>query len=145
MKFSAKALLITALISPLSFSQKNKQYVSLDAWDMGIERVNDSLFRWILFHPDSEFPCLRIETMEPATRTLIEQKNICSIIDNETSKVFGFKNLTYIDIHDIRLVESMFMFEVELTPLESTKVVLISCGLELSSSRLEDLICKVDH
>ncbi|EGU61600.1 hypothetical protein VINI7043_16108 [Vibrio nigripulchritudo ATCC 27043] len=145
MKFSILLSLAAMIMSPLSFSQQNKQYVSLDAWDMGIERVDDSLFRWILFHPDSEFPCLRVETMESATRTLIEQKNICSVIDNETNKVFGFKNLTYIDIHDIRLVESRFMFEVELTPLESTKVVLISCGLELSSSRLEDLICKVDR
>ncbi|MDP2573653.1 hypothetical protein Q8W40_15775 [Vibrio penaeicida] len=145
MNFSILLSLFAILVSPFSFSQQNKQYVSMDAWEMGIERVDNKLFRWVLFHPDSEFPCLRTEIMDPVTRTLIKRMNICSIIDNETDENYDFKSLTYIDLYDMRLAENKFMFEAELTLLDSTKVVLMSCGLKISPSQISAPICEVSR
>ena len=37
-----------------ALSNDDKTYVSLDVIEMNVERVNDNLFRWLKFHPDSE-------------------------------------------------------------------------------------------
>ena len=58
-RFMMKQLLISVcLIFTFSctdaLSNDDKTYVSLDVIEMNVERVNDNLFRWLKFHPDSE-------------------------------------------------------------------------------------------
>lgn len=63
-KLITSIYLIFTFFCTEALSNDDKTYVSFDVIEMNVERVNDNLFRWIKFHPDSEFPCLRLEILE---------------------------------------------------------------------------------
>lgn len=67
-------LILTFFSCTDALSNDDKTYVSLDVIEMNVERVNDNLFRWLKFHPDSEFPCLRLEILEAGSNALIKRK-----------------------------------------------------------------------
>jgi hypothetical protein len=139
---TAFSILIILLIMLLSNAQakQDETYVSFDAWEIGVDRVNNKVFRWILFHPDSDFPCLRIENLESGTHKLINRRDICSIYDKELQITHNFKQLSFLDIHNLKVSDARLLFDAELSLL-SDSVVFIHCAVNILDDGFSDPDC----
>lgn len=123
-----------------AISNDDKTYVSFDVIEMNVERVNDNLFRWIKFHPDSEFPCLRLEILEAGSNALIKRKNICNVYDEALKVTHDFKKLSFRDIYNLSVESQTLTFEMELSLL-SQNVVNMNCSIKIENKDFSPLFC----
>ncbi|KAA1156173.1 hypothetical protein EU509_10300 [Pseudoalteromonas fuliginea] len=123
-----------------AISNDDKTYVSFDVIEMNVERVNDNLFRWIKFHPDSEFPCLRLEILEAGSNALIKRKNICNVYDEALKVTHDFKKLSFLDIYNLSVESQTLTFELELSLL-SQNVVNMNCSIKIENKDFSPLVC----
>ncbi|MBB1329711.1 hypothetical protein H5087_10150 [Pseudoalteromonas sp. SR43-7] len=123
-----------------AISNDDKTYVSFDVIEMDVERVNDNLFRWIKFHPDSEFPCLRLEILEAGSNALIKRKNICNVYDEALKVTHDFKKLSFLDIYNLSVESQTLTFELELSLL-SQNVVNMNCSIKIENKDFSPLVC----
>ncbi len=123
-----------------AISNDDKTYVSFDVIEMNVERVNDNLFRWIKFHPDSEFPCLRLEILEAGSNALIKRKNICNVYDEALKVTHDFKKLSFLDIYNLSVESQTLTFELELSLL-SQNVVNMNCSIKIENTDFSPLVC----
>ena len=123
-----------------AISNDDKTYVSFDVIEMNVERVNDNLFRWIKFHPDSEFPCLRLEILEAGSNALIKRKNICNVYDEALKVTHDFKKLSFLDIYNLSVESQTLTFELELSLL-SQNVVNMNCSIKIENTDFSPLFC----
>jgi len=123
-----------------AISNDDKTYVSFDVIEMNVERVNDNLFRWIKFHPDSEFPCLRLEILEAGRNALIKRKNICNVYDEALKVTHDFKKLSFLDIYNLSVESQTLTFELELSLL-SQNVVNMNCSIKIENKDFSPLVC----
>ncbi|TMO49958.1 hypothetical protein [Pseudoalteromonas ruthenica] len=123
-----------------ALSNDDKTYVSLDVIEMNVERVNDNLFRWLKFHPDSEFPCLRLEILEAGSNALIKRKNICNVYDEALKVTHDFKKLSFLDIYNLSIDAQTLKFDLELSLL-SQNVVNMSCFIKIENKDFSPLNC----
>ncbi|MBB1401274.1 hypothetical protein [Pseudoalteromonas sp. SG45-1] len=140
-----KQLMISIYLIFTSFcteaiSNDDKTYVSFDVIEMNVERVNDNLFRWIKFHPDSEFPCLRLEILEAGSNALIKRKNICNAYDEALKVTHDFKKLSFLDIYNLSVESQTLTFELELSLL-SQNVVNMNCSIKIENKDFSPLVC----
>ncbi|MGO3785364.1 hypothetical protein NDQ71_23325 [Pseudoalteromonas sp. KG3] len=139
-------LIITSVYFILIFfctdseSNDDRSYVSLDVIEMNVERVNDNLFRWIKFHPDSYFPCLRLEILEAGSNALIKRKNICSVYDEALKVTHDFKKLSFLDTYNLSVESQTLTFELELSLL-SQNVVNMNCSIKIENTDFSPLVC----
>lgn len=124
-----------------ALSNDDKTYVSLDVIEMNVERVNDNLFRWLKFHPDSEFPCLRLEILEAGSNALIKRKNICNVYDEALKVTHDFKKLTFLDIYNLNVNSQTLTFDLELSLL-SQNVVNMNCSIKIENTDFSPLECR---
>ncbi len=124
-----------------ALSNDDKTYVSLDVIEMNVERVNDNLFRWLKFHPDSEYPCLRLEILEAGSNALIKQKNICNVYDEALKVTHDFKKLSFLDIYNLKVNSQTLTFDLELSLL-SQNVVNMNCSIKIESTDFSPLNCQ---
>lgn len=140
-------LIITSIYFILIFfcteseSNDDKTFVSLDVVEMNVERVNDNLFRWIKFHPDSDFPCLRLEILEAGSNELITRKNICDVYDEALKATHDFKKLTFLDVYNLNVESQTLTFELELSLL-SQSVVNMNCSIKIENTGFSPLQCQ---
>jgi|TARA_Y100000780_G_C13684253_1_gene417149 hypothetical protein len=138
--------LITSICLVLTFfcteseSNDDKTYVSLDVIEMHVERVNDNLFRWIKFHPESDFPCLRLEILEAGSNELIKRKNICDVYDEALKVTHDFKKLSFLDIYNLSVESQTLTFDLELSLL-SQSVVNMNCSIKVENTDFSPLVC----
>ena len=123
-----------------ALSNDDKPYVSLDVIEMSVERVNNNLFRWLKFHPDSEFPCLRLEILEAGSNALIKRKNICNVYDEALKVTHDFKKLSFVDIYNLSTDMQTLKFDLELSLL-SQNVVNMSCFIKIENTDFSPLNC----
>lgn len=123
-----------------AISNDDKTYVSFDVIEMNVERVNDNLFRWIKFHPDSEFPCLRLEILEAGSNALIKRNNICNVYDEALKVTHDFKKLSFLDIYNLSVESQTLTFELELSLL-SQNVVNMNCSIKIENKDFSPLVC----
>lgn len=114
--------------------------MSLDVIEMNVERVNDNLFRWIKFHPDSDFPCLRLEILEAGSNALIKRKNICNVYDEALKVTHDFKKLSFLDTYNLSVESQTLTFELELSLL-SQNVVNMNCSIKIENTDFSPLVC----
>ena len=124
-----------------ALSNDDKPYVSLDVIEMNVERVNDNLFRWLKFHPDSEFPCLRLEILEAGSNALIKRKNICNVYDEALKVTHDFKKLSFLDIYNLKVNSQTLTFDLELSLL-SQDVANMNCSIKIESTDFSPLDCQ---
>lgn len=124
-----------------SKSSEEQNFVSLNAIEINVERVNDNLFRWIKFHPESEYPCLRLELLTAGSNALIKRKNICAVYDDELKITHDFKKLSFLDIYNLKIDAQTFTFELELSLL-SQNVVTMNCSINIGNTDFSPLVCK---
>jgi hypothetical protein len=124
-----------------SKSGKGEHVVSLNAIEMNIERVNDNLFRWIKFHPESEYPCLRLELLTPGSNALIKRENICAVYDDALKITHDFKKISFLDIYNLKTQAQTFTFDLELSLL-SQNVVTMNCSINIGNTGFSPVICK---
>lgn len=124
-----------------SKSSEDQNFVSLNAIEMNVERVNDNLFRWIKFHPESDYPCLRLELLTAGSNTLIKRKNICAVYDDALKITHDFKKLSFLDIYDLKIESQTLTFELELSLL-SQNVVTMNCSINIDNTDFSPLVCK---
>ena len=142
-----KLIVISILYSLLIFfcseskSSEDQNFVSLNAIEMNVERVDDNLFRWIKFHPESEYPCLRLELLTAGSNALIKRKNICAVYDDELKITHDFKKVSFLDIYDLKTDSQTFSFELELSLL-SQNVVTMNCSINIDNTDFSLLVCK---
>ncbi|XPF94948.1 hypothetical protein ACM9HF_02745 [Colwellia sp. RE-S-Sl-9] len=124
-----------------SQSSEEQNFVSLNAIEMNVERVNDNLFRWIKFHPESEYPCFRLELLTAGSNALIKRKNICAVYDDALKITHDFKKLSFLDIYNLKIDAQTFTFELELSLL-SQNVVTMNCSINIENTDFSPLVCK---
>ncbi|QFU07021.1 hypothetical protein FIU82_18650 (plasmid) [Pseudoalteromonas sp. THAF3] len=123
-----------------ALSNDDKPYVSLDVIEMNVEKLNGNLFRWLKFHPDSEFPCLRLEILEAGSNALIKRKNICNVYDEALKVTHDFKKLSFVDIYNLSTGAQTLKFDLELSLL-SQNVVNMSCFIKIENTDFSPLNC----
>jgi hypothetical protein len=80
---SKKKILLTPMlaIAAWAFTQAvlaNEKYpVSTMVMDVKTERVGDVLLRYVDFF--EQYPCLRLETLQPVTHKLLDRREVCKI------------------------------------------------------------------
>jgi hypothetical protein len=127
--------------SALSKSDESEHLVSLNAIEMNIERMNDNLFRWIKFHPESDYPCLRLELLKPGSNALIKRENICSVYDDALKITHDFKKLSFLEIYNLKTQAQTFTFDLELSLL-SQNVVTMNCSINIGNTDFSPVICE---
>lgn len=118
----------------------NEKYpVSPMVTALQLERVGDVLFRYIEFF--ERYPCLRIETLVPASRKLIARRDVCKfrvenlLIDTRTDVAAVF-------FQNFEVKDNGFNFDVDLS-LSRAGAHYLNCRVAISDDgKLPEPSCK---
>ena len=78
--------------------------------------------------------------LESGTHKLINRRDICSIYDKELQITHNFKQLSFLDIHNLKVSDARLFFDAELSLL-SDCVVFIHCAMNNLDDGFSDLDC----
>jgi hypothetical protein len=102
------------------------------------------VFRYTKFNTESEYPCMRFETIEPTNNKILETKDYCEItlpfLDN--LKIDTKTGVQSVDYSDFQFRDNTFTFVIHLiTAIPHTPSFLLSCSLTLDSDKMSDVTC----
>ena len=107
------------------------------------------LFRYTRFNTESEYPCMRFETIDPTNDKLLETKDYCEItLPFLNNLKFNTRtDIQSVDYSNFKLSDNTFTFEIDLiTAMPGAPSFLLDCSLTLDSDEMSDVTCtrKVD-
>lgn len=111
-------------------------------WEVKVERIGDVLFRYTTFNTESEYPCLRFETIEPVSNKVLRTKDYCKItlpLLNDT--VIDVKSeIQMVDYMDFKLTGNTLTFVVDLILREPASFLLL-CSLKIEGPNISETVC----
>lgn len=120
----------------------DKHPVSPLAWEVRVDRVGDWLFRYVRFLSESEYPCLRIETFDPAKNlNLVHRRDICKVRVNDAT-IDLQKDVSASSFENLKLEENVFRFAVDIVRKQPGSHYL-ACKVVISAKgRLSEPSCQ---
>lgn len=112
-------------------------------WDVKIERVGNVLFRYTTFNTESEYPCMRFETIEPTSNKVLQIKDYCKVtLPFLNNTVIDLKNeVQLVDYMDLKFVDDTFTFTLDII-LKEQASFLLSCSLNIDGENMSEVDCK---
>ena len=91
--------------------------VAPNAVEIGVSRIGDSLLRYVRFNTESEYPCLRFETIQPEQGWRVtQQRDLCGIRPGRAERISFRTDVAFVEFADITLEESGASFRVVYMP-----------------------------
>lgn len=111
-------------------------------WEVKVERAGNVLFRYTTFNTESEYPCMRFETIEPTSNKVLKTKDYCKVtLPFLNNTVVDLKNeVQLIDYMDLKLVDDIFTFTIDII-LKEQASFLLSCSLNIDGENISEVIC----
>lgn len=148
MKFNRLILLLTTFFTASALADI-PQTMSPLIRESKSEFTGTVLFRYIRFNTESEYPCMRFETIDPTNDKLLETKDYCEItlpfLNN--LKINTRTDIQSVDYTNFKLTDNNFTFDIDLiTAIPGAPSFLLDCSLTLDSDEMSDVICtrKID-
>jgi hypothetical protein len=109
-------LLMVAMSSTAYGSDSEKYPVSLLVREVKAEWVGDVLFRYVVFSPTSDYPCIRLETLTKGFESrLIDRLDVCEIRINNEMIDLRREDLVGAYLGDFRIGKNVFQFTADIT------------------------------
>ena len=102
------------------------------------------LFRYTRFNTESEYPCMRFETIDPTNDKLLETKDYCEITLPffNNLKVNTRTDVQSVDYTNFKLTDNTFTFEIDLiTAMPGAPSFLLNCSLTLDNDEISEVAC----
>jgi len=102
------------------------------------------LFRYTRFNTESEYPCLRFETIDPTNDKLLETKDYCEITLPffNNLKVNTSTDVQSVDYTNFKLTDNTFTFEIDLiTAMQGAPSFFLNCSLTLDNDEISEVAC----
>ena len=102
------------------------------------------LFRYTRFNTESEYPCMRFETIDPTNDKLLETKDYCEITLPffNNLKVNTRTDAQSVDYTNFKLTDNTFTFEIDLiTAMPGAPSFLLNCSLTLNNDEISEVAC----
>lgn len=102
------------------------------------------LFRYTRFNTESEYPCMRFETIDPTNDKLLETKDYCEITLPffNNLKVNTRTDVQSVDYTNFKLTDNTFTFEIDLiTAMLGAPSFLLNCSLTLDNDEISEVAC----
>lgn len=102
------------------------------------------LFRYTRFNTESEYPCMRFETIDPTNDKLLETKDYCEITLPffNNLKVNTRTDVQSVDYTNFKLTDNTFTFEIDLiTAMPGAPSFLLNCSLTLNNDEISEVAC----
>ena len=102
------------------------------------------LFRYTRFNTESEYPCLRFETIDPTNDKLLETKDYCEITLPffNNLKVNTRTDVQSVDYTNFKLTDNTFTFEIDLiTAMQGAPSFFLNCSLTLDNDEISEVAC----
>ncbi len=133
-------LMFSLLLSSNIIAKNDEYFVSPYARELGISRVGDQLLRWVRFSSESTHPCLHVELLTPVSYIVNDKMQICALPD-ENNVMYDFvKDLSSIDLFNIKTDNMRLTFSADLILLKQGGKSL-QCSLLIKEKKLTVLNC----
>ena len=102
------------------------------------------LFRYTRFNTESEYSCMRFETIDPTNDNLLETKDYCEITLPffNNLKVNTRTDVQSVDYTNFKLTDNTFTFEIDLiTAMPGAPSFLLNCSLTLNNDEISEVAC----
>ncbi len=133
-------LIFSLLFSNKILAENDEYFVSPYARELGISRIDNQLLRWVRFSSESKHPCLHVELLTPASYVVNDEMKICALPD-ENNVMYDFvKDLSSIDLFNIKVDNMRLIFNAELILLKQGSKSL-QCSLLIKEKKLDALNC----
>tara|TARA_B110000008_G_C16600573_1_gene416271 strand:+ start:78 stop:530 length:453 start_codon:yes stop_codon:yes gene_type:complete len=102
------------------------------------------LLRYTRFNTESEYPCMRFETIDPTNDKLLETKDYCEITLPffNNLKVNTRTDVQSVDYTNFKLTDNTFTFEIDLiTAMPGAPSFLLNCSLTLNNDEISEVAC----
>ncbi|WP_404365697.1 hypothetical protein [Marinobacter sp.] len=91
--------------------------VAPNAVEIGVSRIGDSLLRYVRFNTESDYPCLRFETIQPEQDwRVVQQRDLCGIRPGRGERISFRTDVAFVEFVDITLEETGASFRVVYMP-----------------------------
>ncbi|MFT5118808.1 MAG: hypothetical protein ACI9NY_002350 [Kiritimatiellia bacterium] len=112
-------------------------------WEVKVERAADVLFRYTRFNTESEYPCMRFETIEPTSNKVLQTKDYCNVtLPFLNNTIIDVRNeVQLIDYMDLELTGNTFTFIIDLI-LKEQASFLLSCSLNIDGDIMSEVDCQ---
>lgn len=112
-------------------------------WDVKVERSGNVLFRHTTFNTESEYPCMRFETIEPISNKILQTKDYCKVtLPFLNNTVIDLKNeVQLVDYMDLKFVDDTFTFTLDII-LKEQASFLLSCSLNIDGENMSEVGCQ---
>ncbi len=140
-----KPAILLSLIFSLLFADKiiaknDEYFVSPHARELGISHVGNQLLRWVRFSSESKHPCLHVELLTPVSYMVNDQMQICALPDENNVMYDFIKDLSSIDLFNIKVNNMRLTFNADLILLKQGSKSL-QCSLSIKEEKLNALSC----
>ena len=132
---------IFALYSSCAIAEDPASFSPL-VWDVKVERAGNVLFRYTTFNTESEYPCMRFETIEPISNKVLQTKDYCKVtLPFLNNTVVDLRNeIQLVDYMDLKFVDDTFTFTLDII-LKDQASFLLSCSLNIDGENISEVVC----
>lgn len=117
--------------------------VDARAMEVSVTRHQGTLWRYIRFSTEGDYPCLRFEAIEPGDEWRVaDRRDVCEVPLGEGYSL-AFKDAAYTGFTEVSFspTEDAFVFQVEYLRRTAEGEKTVSCILPVADSRIGTVRC----